>query len=211
VGTAVALALHEAGIGEISCNDPQMFELEQLDAFLHSRRSDLGKPKVHVLERFLDGRLGPAFLPLVAPNESPRVEQFLETSDAIVSCANHLGARLHIERAAVRLGKPCIQACVQDARSSLGGIVSVWMPGLDSACFGCLFPSGSWHGRRNESLPPTVTRLVASVAANVTVGILIGAFDAARNLLTIDARITAIDVISVRPRLACSICGIPYS
>ncbi len=212
VGTAVVLALHEAGVGTISCNDPQRFEQEQLETSSYSRRSDLGKPKVHVLERFLDGRSGLTFLPLAASNESPKVETFLQAADLIVSCANRLGARLHVEHAAVRLsGKPCIQASVQDARFAQGGTVSIWMPDRATSCFGCLFPYGKQESPagRNEVLPPTITRLVASVAANMAVRILVRELTIKQNVFTIDARRSSIEGLSVHPRPRCRICGPP--
>ena len=68
IGTNVAIALHEDGVGEISCNDPQNFEEEQLKVCGFSRRSDLSRPKVHVLERFFDGRPNFVFTPIVEPN-----------------------------------------------------------------------------------------------------------------------------------------------
>ena len=117
------------------------------------------------------------------------------------------GARLHVERAAVRLGKSCIQACTQDARSALGGTVSVWMPGRDTSCFACLFPSNYLHERRNEVLPPTVTRLVASVAASITSAVLLDEFTAQPNLFTIQACTLSIEALSIHPRPGCRVCG----
>jgi molybdopterin/thiamine biosynthesis adenylyltransferase len=61
IGTAIALGLHAAGVGQISCNDSQNFKEEQFEVNMFSRRSDLGRPKVYVLERFLDGRPNLAF------------------------------------------------------------------------------------------------------------------------------------------------------
>ena len=210
IGTHIAMALHESGVGEISCNDPQRFESEQLEVCAFSRRSDLGREKVYVLERFLDGRPSFVFHPIAAPNESPKVQPYLERADLIVSCANNLAARLHLERMAVRLSKPSIQVCVQDGRNALGGLVSLWAPGADDSCFGCLFPDPGQRFRRGEVLAPTVTRLVASVAAHLVVEILTGrAVEIARssNVFRVDIGAYKLEPMLVRRRTGCQICG----
>jgi len=210
IGTNIALALHAAGVGEISCNDPQNFEEEQLTVCVFSRQSDIGRPKVHVLERFLDGRPNLTFTPIVAVNQSPKVRPYLERANVLVSCANDLDARLYLERMAIKLKKPCVQASVHDARTAVAGAVTVWMPGTDSSCFGCLFPGRKQVFHRGEILLPTVTGATAVLAANVVVDLL--ALDEARggrrrNLFSIDLRSYSVEAISVASRPGCKICG----
>ena len=85
-----------------------------------------------------------------------------------MSCANDLGARLYLENMAARLKVPSIQACAQDGRTALGGIVSLFRPKGPLACFGCLFPARP-RLSRGELLLPTVTRTIANVAAHLAV------------------------------------------
>ena len=206
----MALALHSAGIGEISCNDPQMFDTEQLDHCPFSRRSDVGRPKVYVLERFFEGRAGFAFLPFVGPNESPDLEPYLKRADLIISCANRLGARLHLEHAAVRLGKPSLQASAEDGRQALAGMISLWAPKADCSCFGCLVPGRVPRFRRGELLLPTVTRVIANLAAHLAVSMLAqGGAEVARrsNVFTINLQALVIDGLSVKRRHGCRVCG----
>ena len=210
IGTAVVLALHAAGVGRISCNDPQLFEEEQLHVQSFARRSDLGRPKVFVLERFLDARPNLVFEPIHARNESPRVGPYLKNAQLIVSCANRIDARLHLERAAVRLNKPCIQASAQDAREGLSGLISVWMPGIRCSCFGCLLPEPRPKFRRDEILLPTVTSTIANFTAHLAVRLLMaGPKPPSRphNVFSFDLGAYALESISVAPRRECSICG----
>ena len=210
VGTAIALALHAAGVGRISCNDPQLFEEEQLACYVFSRRSDLGRPKVDVLERFFDGRPGFVFEPVVAPNESAQVTPYLEQSDVIVSCANHLLARLHLERAAIKLKKPSVQASVQDARRALGGMISAWVPNANCCCFGCLFPNPHLLFPRSEVLLPTVTSAIGTIAVLRIIDLLTNhtpAIASQPNLFIIDLASYAIEQLSVKPRKGCRLCG----
>jgi molybdopterin-synthase adenylyltransferase len=210
VGTGIALALHAAGVSHISCNDPQDFDEEQLPWCVFSRRSDLGRPKVYVLERFFDGRPGFTFEPIVARNEDELVEPYLAQADLIVSCANALTARLHLEKAAIRLGKPSIQASVQDGRTALGGVISIWAPKAGRSCFGCLFGDRQPSFRRGEVLLPTITRMISDLAAHLAVQLLVGnAEEIARqhNLIALDARAQAIQSLSIERRKGCRVCG----
>jgi molybdopterin/thiamine biosynthesis adenylyltransferase len=138
------------------------------------------------------------------------MKPFLEAADLFISCANRLDARLHLERQAVRLRKPCIQACVQDGRAAHAGVVSVWTPNTDSSCFGCLFSDNGQRFRRGEILQPTVTRTVASFAAHIAVEMLTGnssAFLGHRNVFVLNLHRCALEALSVKRRLNCTICG----
>jgi len=173
-------------------------------------RSDLGRAKVHVLERFLDGRSDLRFVPIIARNQSLTVRPYLKEADVIVSCANDLGARLHLERMAVRFGKPCVQACAQDARTAIGGLVSVWVPGADCSCFGCLFPDRNHTFGRGEILLPTVTATIAALAAEIVVELLGSRathYAKTHNLFPIDLKTHRMESLSVNPRAGCEICG----
>lgn len=209
IGTNIALALHEAGVGTISANDPQTFEREQLKVCGFSRESDLGRAKVHVLDRYFDGRPGFTFIPIVAPNHCDAVFPYLKAADVIVSSANNLPARLHLERAAVQLGKPSIQACVQDAREALGGVITRWAPKSRGACFGCLFQNPKQGFRRSEILLPVVVKTIASLAAHLVTETLLcrGEKKELGNILVVDMARTTMERLSVKAVAGCPVCG----
>jgi molybdopterin/thiamine biosynthesis adenylyltransferase len=210
VGTAVALALQASGVGCVSCNDPQVFGEEQLPCYVFSRRSDVGRPKVHVLRDLFAGRPGFVFEPVVAPNESGQVIPYVEQADVVVCCANRLPARLHLERTAMALKKPSVQAGVQDGRRSLGGIISSWVPDADCCCFGCLFPNPNLRFARGERLVPTVTTAIGTIAAQRIIDLLVNRTPASAgrpNLLIIDLASYAIEKLSVKRREGCRYCG----
>jgi molybdopterin/thiamine biosynthesis adenylyltransferase len=211
VGTAVALALQASGVGRVSCNDPQALDEEQLHCCVFSRRSDVGRPKVHVLQQLFDGRPGFIFEPVVAPNESAQVTPWVEQADVVVCCANQLPARLHLERTAIALRKPSVQASVQDGRRALGGMISAWVPDADCCCFGCLFPNPNMRFSRDEVLLPTVTTAIGSIAAQRIIDLLINnrtpAIASRPNLLIVDLARYAIEQLSVNRRKGCRCCG----
>jgi molybdopterin/thiamine biosynthesis adenylyltransferase len=208
IGSGIVMGLVAARVGQTICNDPQGVEAEQLKHSVIHRRSDIGRAKVHALARFLDGVGGGAFEPLVAPNESPLVKPYLAKADLIISCANQLDARLYLEKEAIRLNKPCIQASAQDGRNALGGTISVWVPGADCSCFGCLFPV-LVASERGEILLPTVTNTIAQISVNIATELLLGnAVEFARrhNVFAIDLSRYEIQRFSIKPRPGCSIC-----
>ena len=85
--------------------------------------------------------------------------------------------------------------------------MSAWRPNRNVSCFGCLFPENP-RTERGEVLLPTVTRLVASVAANIVISILAGDFHLQQNnLFAIDASAQRIEPFSIAPRPSCRICG----
>ncbi len=209
IGSAVVLALHAAGVGKISCNDPQMLEEEQLGPFVFSRRSDLGQPKVHVLERFLNGRPNLEFVPIVARNQATIVKPYIEQTSILVSCANRMDARVYLEGEAVRLRKPIIQASVQDARISLGGTITLWHPHSSCSCFGC-FGTEPGSESRNELLLPSVTSAIGTLAAHLAVLILgpntVGCVTR-HNVYTLDFENLLVEPISVQVREQCIVCA----
>ena len=209
LGTTIAMALQSAGIGGISGNDPQTFDEEQMGWCVFARRADLGRPKVHLLERFFDGRPNFRFEGIQEQNQSPKILSHLKQADLIFCCANDLAARLSLERAAIELGKPCIQATIQDGRQSLGGFVSVWAPESDLSCFGCIFPDETGAKHQNELLIPTVARLIGDFAAHLGVQILRGDWQPTPkhpNVFVIDLKEHSIESLSVRRRTSCRTC-----
>lgn len=209
IGSSIALALHAAGVGTISCNDPQRFDQEQLESYAYARRSDVGRFKVHVLERFLAGRPGGVLLPVSATNESRQITPYIEKADLIISCANRLAARRYLEKEAIRCGKPSIQVSAQDARKGLGGMITTWAPTAGGACFGCFVTSIKPRFRRGEVLVPTVTGTIGQLAANLAVQMLAGnakEIVQRHNLFVLDLGGYSLDRFAIARHRECEIC-----
>jgi molybdopterin/thiamine biosynthesis adenylyltransferase len=163
------------------------------------------------VERLFDGRPGFVFEPIVAKNQSPEVEPYLEQAHVILSCANELEARLYVERAAIAVRKPSVQAAIQDARQALGGVITSWMPGSEGCCFGCLFSQVKVPRDRSEVLLPTVARTIASLAAHIVLEIITGRKSGVlrHNVLVIDLRAHSLERLEVQRRPGCRVCGGP--
>jgi len=210
IGHQVAMNAVAAGIGLVSANDPQVMEPENFGAFAFARPSDLGREKAFVLERFFHGRPDFIFEPIVAPTESEEVDSYIARSDLVISCANTVSARLVAEAKAIRSKKPIIQVVSFDHREQIGGLVNLWMPHTNSACFGCLLGDGS-DFPRGEGLLSTATATLAAIASNTAVQILTDTradFLKQNNLFFVDLERYEIEPLFVERRTDCKICGV---
>jgi molybdopterin/thiamine biosynthesis adenylyltransferase len=208
IGTWVALNLAGAGIGYVSANDPQAVEPENLGACVFARKRDLGRAKVIMLARALDGRPDFVFEPLVARIESDIVDPYIQRADLVISCANTLQGRLAADRKAIRYGKPVLQVAAFDGRESLGGLITVRLPENRSACFGCYF-SDNRQFPRGEGLLSTVTATLAAIGATMAVQILTGIrseFLKQHNLFLFDLETYQMEALAIERRKSCALC-----
>jgi molybdopterin/thiamine biosynthesis adenylyltransferase len=210
IGSAVVLQSAAVGVGTVLMNDPQVLELTDLGAHFYARRSDLGRPKVDVLRRFLSGRPNLAIEAAVCPTESDRVAAYAHDADLIVSCANTIAGRLAAERRAVQFQKPIMQVAADDGRARLQGLITLRLPKrTSSACFGCYLPDRSVFPR-GEGLLSSTTSALAAVAVNMAVQIVTGvrsSFVTRRNYFAIDLEEYTIQALWVSRRPDCRICG----
>lgn len=209
IGSALIVRLLEAGIGLVTCNDPQIVDEETLACWPLAHPSDMGRPKVQVLERFVHDRFPGSAVGLMAPNQSPAVEPYLERADLLVSCANRFDARMHITHSGIRMNKVVLQASLQDGREALGGSIAAWAPGARGACYNCLFPRGPGQLTPGDIFLPTVTAVTASLAAHVAVSLLgnhPARFVRRHNLFIVDLQRLSVESLLIHPRSDCEIC-----
>jgi molybdopterin/thiamine biosynthesis adenylyltransferase len=210
IGTQVIMALAEAGVKNVSANDPQTIDQESLAALVHTRRSDLGRAKAIVLERFLDGRSNLVFEPVVACTESHDVDPYFRKAKVILSCSNTFTSRVTAERKSDFFGKPCVQVAALDSKLRLGGVIIIRTPETASwaACFGCL-TAGINKFRRGESLQPTVTATLGALGANLALQIISGqakTFLREHNAIFVDLESYRLETLAIERRPSCWVC-----
>ena len=210
IGGHVVTGLAEAGLGRISADDFQRVAAENIGPWAFAMTPDLGKEKVVVLARFLEGRPDLVYVPLVEPVESRKVDPYIRQADLMISCANTVEGRLTAERKAIRYRRPVMQVALFDGRERLGGLITLRLPeNRWSACFGCCL-GGKREFPRGEGLLSTASSTLAAVAANMAVGLLTGVragFLRQHNLFWIDLERYRIEALSVRRSAGCKICG----
>jgi molybdopterin-synthase adenylyltransferase len=211
VGSNVVINLVELGARHISVNDPQSIEEDNLGAFVFTRSTDKGKPKVYVLEKFLHGRDDLLLDPVCATTESPAADPYIQHADIVFSCANTVAGRLAAESKAIRYGKAVIQVAAFDGRKKLGGVIAVRLPGNhSSACFGC-YLADSPKFERGEGLLTSVTSALAAMAVNIAVQLITFVrFNSLpeANLFMVDLERYGIYPVEVERREGCEICAV---
>mgnify|MGYP000147269938 CR=1 FL=1 len=186
IGVVVAEILARTGIGKIIIVDKDVVGEENFNR-LGFTREDVGSPKAEALRR-----------KLLALRNSPTVPRaywlkaeayhadilemkgfwkLVNKSDVVFDCLDDLGARLEVNRYAVKLGKPMFSAGT--SRNGLRGTIRTVIPG-STPCLRCYFPPGSLLRQEealgfgcDASLATTMT-MVASIQADQAFKYLLG-------------------------------------
>ncbi|RLF05779.1 MAG: adenylyltransferase [Thermoprotei archaeon] len=134
LGCAASLYLAAAGVGKILLVDPERVELSNLNRQVLYWARDLGGLKVEVAARKLTEFNPEISVDALAIRVTPdNVEELVSRVDLVVDGLDNWEARLLVNDACVRLGKPFIHAAVEGLR----GEMMVVMPGK-GPCLRCL-------------------------------------------------------------------------
>jgi hypothetical protein len=208
-GSNLIMQLAAAGVGNLSSNDHQAVEADNLNSPAFSS-GDIGAKKVKVLARRMALHKHSTFRWIALPVEADDVDTYIEAADLVICCANTVSGRLAAEGKAIRYGKPMMQVAVFDGRDYLGGQISVRLPENSwSACAGCCL--GPNRDRSSAgSLLSTVTSALAAIAANMAITILSGVRAQVfheNNVFYVDFETYAIEPLAVEKRSGCPVCG----
>jgi len=209
VGSNLILHLAAAGVGNLSNNDHQAVEPDNLNSLAYSSE-DIGAKKVKVLARRMALHKHSTFRWIALPVEADEVDTYIEAADLVICCANTVSGRLAAEGKTIRYGKPMMQVAVFDGRDCLGGQISVRLPENSwSACAGCCLDPNRDQSSVG-SLLSTVTSALAAIAANMAITILSGVRAQVfreNNMFYVDFETYAIEPLAVEKRSGCPLCG----
>ncbi len=140
IGNEVLKNLALLGIGHIFIVDRDSIEMSNLSRSVLFRATDSGKDKVEVAARAVRE---------LNPNVKTTYQKadvtldvglgFLRRMDVVIGCLDNNHARLSINRACWKVGKPWIDAGI----GQLNGQVRVFMPG-NGACYECSFSEAQY-------------------------------------------------------------------
>ena len=186
IGNEALKNLALLGIGHIFILDRDTIEMSNLSRSVLFRASDSGKDKVEVAARAVRE---------LNPNVKTTYRKadvtldvglgLLRHMDVVIGCLDNNQARLYINRACWKVGKPWIDAGI----GQLNGQVRVFMPGK-GACYECSFSEAQYEEIRipcnllaskyeNEGKIPT-TPTIASIMGAVQVQEALKLLDASR-------------------------------
>jgi len=220
IGVVVAEILARTGIGRIIIVDKDVVGEENFNR-LGFTREDVGLPKATALKRKL---LALRNAPSVPRSYWLKVEDYyadilemrdfwklVNKSDVVFDCIDDLGARLEVNRIAVRLGKPMFDAGT--SRDGLRGTVRVVIPG-QTPCLRCYFPPGSLiraeeaFGFGCDASLATTMAIVASLQVDQAFKYLLGYGRVVPMIkVSLEDEVKVIPRYDVRRRPDCEDCG----
>jgi molybdopterin/thiamine biosynthesis adenylyltransferase len=204
VGGTAALQLAAAGIGKLILAHGGDLRLNDLNRQLLMTTDWIGKPRVESARRRL-GELNPhvEIETIEANIDETNAAELVGRADLVVSAAPLFAERLAMNRAAVRLGKPLVDCAMYD----LEGRLTTVLPGR-SPCLACLYPESPPQWRREFPVFSAVSSTVGSLAAMEAIKVLAGFGEPlAGRLLVFDLRNPNFEMLPLRRRVDCDVCG----
>lgn len=204
LGGSVAWQLAAAGVGKL--------------VLAHAgniKESDLNRQTLMTHDRLGTARLESAVARLKAFNPSMEIVPVFENAthenamelvggvDVVVDCAPLFSERFALNRAAVKLGKPMVEAAVNELEFHLTTII----PGV-TPCLRCLYPENNPMWTRRFPVMGAVSGSVGSMAAMEAIKVLGGFAEPLRGvLLSADLRSMQFRRYQIRRVPSCPECG----
>lgn len=208
LGSAVAMYLAAAGVGELTLVDFDTVDLSNLQRQIIHRTAALGQAKV---ESARDTLL--ALNPLVkiiaiakALDKAELLKQ-VQRADVIVDASDNWPTRLAINAACVQSARPLVSG----AAIRWEGQVLVWRPGGEGGCYRCLYRDAVMNPEtctQTGVLAPVVG-VIGSLQAIEVIKLLTGIDETLNGrLLLFDAKRMEWRTMNLRRWLECPVCGI---
>jgi len=203
LGSPVAYYLVAAGVGKVHLVDPGYLELSNLNRQILYTTQDIGRTKVLAAAEHLS-RLNPEVevIPHTISVESPEFEELVKGVDVVIDCLDNWPAREVLNKLAVKYRKPLVHAGV----ARWYGQATTVIPGK-TACLACIYPKGM----RSETPIPVIgptPGVLGAVEAAEAIRVLLGLEPGlAGKLLIMDLAAGAFEVVKVRRRPDCPVCG----
>ena len=203
VGGMVALQLAAAGIGRLVLAHGGPLRLNDLNRQILMSHSGVGKSRVEQAAERLRA-INPRLVVETIPENitETNADRLVATVDAVASCAPLFEERLAMNAAAVRHGKPLVDAAMFDMEVQLVAV----RPGK-SACLACLYPEPPAGWKRKFPVFGAVAGTVGCMAAMELIKILAGFGESlAGRMLVGDMTDLSFRKVRISRRPDCDIC-----
>jgi adenylyltransferase/sulfurtransferase len=141
LGSAAALYLAAAGVGNISIGDQDRVDLTNLQRQIAHDMTSLGENKALSASRRM-AAMNPEIrvTPLPMRLEGDVLLEHVAAADVVLDCSDNFATRQAVNRACVRHGKPLVSG----AAVRFDGQLSVFdLRQEDAPCYACLFPENA--------------------------------------------------------------------
>ena len=204
LGSPVAYELAAAGIGKLIIAHGGNVKPSDLNRQLLMTHDWLGKPRIESVERRLK-ELNPR-LEVVGIDQNindDNVAELVEQADLIVDCAPLFQERYLMNREAVRLNKPMVEAAMYELEAQLTTI----LPGK-TPCLSCIYPENPAGWKRQFPVFGAVSGSLGCMAAMEAIKVLSGIGEPLYGkLLTYDLRDMTFMKMDIRKNEHCKVCS----
>lgn len=204
LGSVVAYELAAAGVGRLVLAHGGAIKPSDLNRQLLMTHDGLGQSRVASAERRLKELNPRLHIESIAENVDPdNADRLVGMADVVVDAAPLFEERYAMNAAAVKQGKPMIEAAMYDTEAQL----TTFVPGK-TGCLRCLYPETSTTWTRAFPVFGAVSGSVACMAAFEVIK-LIGDFGRPLldELLTMDLRTMTFRKRRIGRDPACDVCG----
>ncbi|GAB6147490.1 HesA/MoeB/ThiF family protein [Stetteria hydrogenophila] len=194
LGSAVALYLAAAGVGELVLVDGDVVEVHNLNRQILYEASDVGLPKAVLAARRVRAlNPGVRVRPVQARIRPGSAGEAIGDVDVVVDCLDNWEARLALDEYAWSAGIPLVHAAVDGWHGQL----TVVKRGV-TTCLACLAP-GKLAGKPVPAIGPAVG-LVGALEALEVLKLVTGVGEPSYNrLLAVDALTPSIEAVELEP------------
>lgn len=177
LGSAAALYLAAAGVGQLSIADPDALELSNLQRQILYRETDLGQGKAQRAAAQLTA-LNPEVnvRTMATALDASNLPDLLRSVDVVLDGSDNFPTRFAVNAACVTARKPLISG----AAIRFEGQLAVFTPGIHhSPCYRCLYPdSGETQETcENAGILGPIVGVIGSMQALLAIRLLLGLGD----------------------------------
>jgi sulfur-carrier protein adenylyltransferase/sulfurtransferase len=210
LGSPASLYLAAAGIGTLGIIDPDVVDDSNLQRQIVHSTERLGEPKVESAKRTVEA-LNPdvTFVPFKERLDSENIERVLAHGwDVIVDGTDNFPVRYLVNDATQFLGKPLVYGSIYQFE----GQATVFMPGKETPCYRCLFPTppppGTVPSCAEGGVFGVLPGVVGSIQATEAIKLITGEGETLEGrLLLYDALDMSFQEVKIRWDADCPVCG----
>lgn len=208
LGSAAALYLAAAGVGQISIADHDALELSNLQRQILYRESDLGQPKVQRARQQLTALNSDIQVHVINTTvTADNLPALLRDVDIVLDGSDNFPTRFAVNAACVSARKPLVSG----AAIRFEGQLAVFTPGNnDSPCYRCLYPDAGemQESCENAGILGPLVGVIGSLQALEAIKLLLGlGLPSAGQLLLFDALTLAWRKLRLQRDPHCPVCG----
>ena len=209
LGSPIAMYLVAAGIGKLGIVDFDRVDVTNLQRQILHTTPDVGRPKVESAVEHLKA-INPTVE--IVPHDtllfSTNVMEIMQDYDVVIDGTDNFPVRYLVNDATQFLAKPLVYGSIYQWE----GQATVFMPGKETPCYRCLFPSppppGTVPSCAEGGVFGVLPGVIGSIQATEAIKLLTGEGETLEGrLLLYDALHMSFEDVKIRWDADCPVCG----